>query len=130
MVFCDPRVRVSDPGCGMTISDQPAIVGNIEYRTWDCRDDTRAGVSVAPKEFGLEQNYPNPFQPSSTISFAVPKQTQVRLQNFQCAWPTRRDAGKRRESRRHIQCDLDAGISRAGFISAECSQEIISSRGR
>ncbi|TLY33333.1 MAG: T9SS type A sorting domain-containing protein [Ignavibacteria bacterium] len=45
-------------------------------------DDTLSGLSVAPQEFELEQNYPNPFNPISTISFAVPKQTQVRLQVF------------------------------------------------
>jgi len=39
-------------------------------------------VSAAPEEFGLGQNYPNPFNPASTISFAVPKQTQVRIQVF------------------------------------------------
>jgi hypothetical protein len=36
----------------------------------------------APKSFSLTQNYPNPFNPSTTIEFAVPKQTRVKLTVF------------------------------------------------
>jgi endo-1,4-beta-D-glucanase Y len=44
------------------------------------RVSTRPGTK--PEQFSLEQNYPNPFNPSSTISFAIPKQAQVRLEIF------------------------------------------------
>ena len=33
----------------------------------------------APIEYALEQNYPNPFNPSTTIKFAVPKESNVNL---------------------------------------------------
>jgi hypothetical protein len=34
---------------------------------------------IGPKEFALFQNYPNPFNPTTTIKFALPKQTDVKL---------------------------------------------------
>ncbi|NNG27375.1 MAG: T9SS type A sorting domain-containing protein, partial [Ignavibacteriaceae bacterium] len=34
---------------------------------------------TGPKEFALFQNYPNPFNPSTSIKFALPKQTEVKL---------------------------------------------------
>jgi len=32
-----------------------------------------------PKNYALEQNYPNPFNPATTIKFALPKTSLVRL---------------------------------------------------
>jgi hypothetical protein len=35
-----------------------------------------------PKTYALNQNYPNPFNPSTTISFALPKNEQVKLEVY------------------------------------------------
>jgi hypothetical protein len=36
-------------------------------------------VEVVPTHFELSQNYPNPFNPSTTIQFALPKATQLKI---------------------------------------------------
>ncbi len=36
-------------------------------------------ISKLPSSFELENNYPNPFNPTTTISFALPEQSEVRI---------------------------------------------------
>ena len=39
-------------------------------------------LTQAPTEYKLLQNYPNPFNPSTTISYSIPKQSQVTLKIY------------------------------------------------
>ena len=45
---------------------------------------SKATVSV-PAAFGLADNYPNPFNPSTTIGYALPAESEVRLEVFNIA---------------------------------------------
>jgi len=38
------------------------------------------GSTVLPTEYELAQNFPNPFNPETTISFSIPKKTNVKLE--------------------------------------------------
>jgi hypothetical protein len=40
------------------------------------------GIAVYPTEYELRQNFPNPFNPSTTVIFALPKRAQVSLEVF------------------------------------------------
>ncbi len=45
-------------------------------------EDPRRTGNALPQEFTLLQNYPNPFKPSTTISFTIPKAANVQLKVF------------------------------------------------
>ena len=46
---------------------------------WEGLVNVEQTSSLIPDKFSLRQNYPNPFNPSTTIEFAVPKQSMVKL---------------------------------------------------
>jgi hypothetical protein len=39
-------------------------------------------TEIVPMNYALEQNYPNPFNPSTTISYQIPKPTQVEIKIY------------------------------------------------
>ena len=66
--------------------EKDIAVGNYHYRLKQVDFDGSFNYSKvievdvqAPASFTLEQNYPNPFNPSTKIKFAIPVETEVRL---------------------------------------------------
>lgn len=43
---------------------------------------TGEGLNLAPTEFFVDQNFPNPFNPSTTIRFGVPRSAEVKIEVF------------------------------------------------
>ncbi len=72
-----------------------SLVGNVSNQSnfiirsgfWEQTTALITGVEkpddkTLPKEFKLYQNYPNPFNPSTTIQFALPKESFTKLEIF------------------------------------------------
>jgi len=73
-----------DPADASMICEQ--LKSPLKYYTQVQKFTLPSGVSqddhFAPTEFGLGQNYPNPFNSATTISFSLPKRTQVSLRIY------------------------------------------------
>ncbi len=76
---------------GATVYQWVVSVSDAEFSTASADTFTFTTIAVTsvenrqgqtPEVFALEQNYPNPFNPSTTISFALPKASDVSLSIF------------------------------------------------
>jgi len=75
------RGTVGQTGIGTTGS--ASYEGYVGY--WYLRGATATAASdepAIPQDFTLEQNHPNPFNPTTTIQFSVPTRSQVTLKIY------------------------------------------------
>ena len=76
---------VFEPGATIQTADDPVFpthsgfgMGNVAFRTLSAGNP----ANILPQSFILGQNYPNPFNPTTTIPFALPTESQIKLEIF------------------------------------------------
>lgn len=78
--------NAQDQTAQFVLSHKPDSL-QFDPQNWILRDVTRANTSVAgvegvPLDFSLSQNFPNPFNPSTVVSFSVPRQSRVSIRIY------------------------------------------------
>jgi len=70
-------VTFSNAWTGTAVGRYGAIIRTTTGGTW-----THGQVTTLPEDVRLSQNYPNPFNPSTTIDYALPRSSYVKLEVF------------------------------------------------
>jgi hypothetical protein len=78
----------------------------LQSEEFDMSAATGVEHPTAPSAFALAQNYPNPFNPATTITFAVPLRSNVRIAVTDALG---------RSVATLVDADVDAGMHRALF---------------
>jgi hypothetical protein len=66
----------------VTIDEAPDTVRTINFSYSIIAGIGDDPATTLPETFGLEQNFPNPFNPTTTIGFALPRPSNVKLTIF------------------------------------------------
>ncbi|MBU0984573.1 MAG: DUF4397 domain-containing protein [candidate division Zixibacteria bacterium] len=78
--FLDPSTNNDGPAFGLYAALPDGTV--IGLPTADARQTAAFKSGLLPDEYSLEANYPNPFNPTTTIRFSLPQASDVNLRVF------------------------------------------------
>ncbi len=73
---------IGQPGVGMVSSTVYIYKAGFWYQSGNIVIGIESISNALPREFRLEHNYPNPFNPQTTIKFALPDRSFVTLKIF------------------------------------------------
>jgi hypothetical protein len=76
---CIIQFQIIGPGTGLEAFPHPGSYFLIDDLALTGATDIRQENSSEPLNFQLDQNFPNPFNPSTTIDFSLPARTRARL---------------------------------------------------
>jgi len=62
--------------------DTTTLVVNVEPGEVSSEQTAVKAGQIIPKTFSLNQNFPNPFNPKTTITYSLPEQTHVKLEIY------------------------------------------------
>jgi 5'-nucleotidase/UDP-sugar diphosphatase len=115
--FLDPAANQDGPAFGLFLAlpdgqvlELPPVSKHRAFLKNDLADH-----GSLPAEFSLDQNYPNPFNPTTTISFSLPKTSDVTLKVYN-------PLGQLVTTL--VQNQLNAGVHQVRFNAADLSAGI------
>jgi len=68
--------------CDASDNNDDVYIDEVEFRGLTAGKAQPEATPLAPLAFALGQNHPNPFNPSTTIAFSVPREARVQLRIF------------------------------------------------
>ena len=119
--FVDGNGTTTEPNA-YSYSDKSLSVGTYIYRLKQIDFDGTFSYSktieveiAAPSSFALEQNFPNPFNPSTTIKFSIPVEADVKLNVYNTLGQEVAEVLNARLTEGYHEAEFDAGLLTSGI---------------